>query len=174
MNFIYKWLIYNKTNSYPYEFKNIVRTAEVYNLITKDENKNLTSLVFDDTDSNYIIFKDVTDEKTSYNIFIGDIHVRMEMSAKETVYSIHIKKHCDDWMFLKEKGGNIDHSHPTTQTYRVYVYYDVPVLDITRTNGDSYVYGTWDKYVYKTINKLIGEVNNNTEMNKFNNEYKNR
>lgn len=174
MNFIYKWLISKKIDSYPCEFEDIVRIAEEYNLISEDDQKRLTTLVFDDTDSDYIIFKDVTKEKNSYNIFIGDIHIRMETSEEEAVYSIHIKKHCDDWIFLKEKGGNINHSIPATQTYRVYVYYDIPVLDITRTNGESYIYGPWNKYVYNTINKLICEVNNNREMNQFNNEYRNR
>ena len=173
MNFIYKWLMSSKTHTYPYEFENIVRTAEVYNLISNDKHKNLSSLVFGEGLGEYIIFKDVTDEKTSYNIFIGDIQIRMETSAKETVYSVHIKKRSDDWEFSKID-GNVNHSVPLTHTYRVYVYYDVPVLNITRTSGDNYVYGTWDKYVYKTINKLIDEVNNNTEMNQFNSEYRNR
>ena len=38
------------------------------------------------------IFKTIVDNKTSYNIFIGNLHIRLEMSPNEKVYSIHLKK----------------------------------------------------------------------------------
>lgn len=173
MNFIYKWLMSTKNHSYSYELENLIRTVEVYNLLSSDADKSEKVIILDDTRNEYKVFKNITDAKTSYNIFIGNIHIRMETSAKENVYSIHIKKQSDNWEFSVNEDGTINHSCPVTQTYRVYVYYDVPVLNITRATGDSYIHGTWDKYVYKTINTLIGEVNNNTERNQFISAYKN-
>lgn len=159
-----------KSQSYAYEFETLIRTIEVYNLISEDD-KNVETLTISDEDDSYKVFKDVSDTKTSYNIFIGNIHIRMETSAKENVYSIHIKKKVDDWVFPVEN-NIVNHSCPLTQTYRVFVYYDVPVLNITRAVGNTYVHGTWDKYVYKTVDKLIGIVNNSTETNQFINEYR--
>lgn len=172
MNFIYKWLMSTKIHSLNYELEKLVRTAEVYNLIADDDVKNENVILFDPFDKSYYIFKSVSETKTSYNIFIGNIHIRMEMSAKENVYSIHIKKQDEDWEFETNEDGIINHSTPKNHTYRVYVYYDVPVLNITRAVGDSYINGTWDKYVYNTINTLINDVNKNTEMYQFIKEYK--
>jgi hypothetical protein len=95
----------------------------------------------------------------------------MEMSPKETVYSIHIKKHGEDWEFNVDN-GNINYSTPVNQTYRIFVTYDVPVLNITRAVGDSYINGTWDKYVYNTIKTLFEIINNKSEIAQFNKNYK--
>lgn len=171
MNFVYKWLMTSKSHNLNYEFEKLIRTIEVYNLLCSDEDKNESIVILDYSNNEYKVFKDVTDTKTSYNLFIGNIHIRMDMSAKENVYSVHIKKHTDDWEFSKVDGV-VNHSTPITHTYRIYVYYDVPVLNITRAIGSSYINGAWDKYVYNTITSLINDVNKNTEMSQFNKAYK--
>jgi hypothetical protein len=94
----------------------------------------------------------------------------METSPKEYIYSIHLKKHEDDWEFIKNK--NIDYSIPVISTYRIYIAYDVPVLNITRSVGDAYIHGSWDEYVYRTLQKLFAEVNNYNEIVQFNKWYK--
>lgn len=170
MNFFYRWLMLNKSHSLRYELENLIRTIEVYKLISSDEDKNEPIILVGDDE--FKIFKNTTDVKTSYNIFVGNIHIRMEMSPKESVYSIHLKKQSDDWTFNADDNGEIVHSTPTNQTYRVFVTYDVPVLNITRAVGDTYVNGTWDKYVYNTIKSLFDNVNNNSELVQFNKNYK--
>lgn len=170
MNFFYRWLMLNKSHSLRYELENLIRTIEVYKLLSSDEDKNEPIILVGDDE--FKIFKNTTDVKTSYNIFVGNIHIRMEMSPKESVYSIHLKKQSDDWTFNADDNGEIVHSTPTNQTYRVFVTYDVPVLNITRAVGDTYVNGTWDKYVYNTIKSLFDNVNNNSELVQFNKNYK--
>lgn len=170
MNFFYRWLMLNKSHSLRYELENLIRTIEVYKLLSSDEDKNEPIILVGDDE--FKIFKNTTDVKTSYNIFVGNIHIRMEMSPKESVYSIHLKKQADDWTFNVDDNGEIVHSTPINQTYRVFVTYDVPVLNITRAVGDTYVNGTWDKYVYNTIKSLFDNVNNNSELVQFNKNYK--
>lgn len=171
MNFIYRWLMTSKCHNLRYELDSLVRTIEVYNLLASNEEKAEPVILFNNKNE-FKIFKDISDTKTSYNIFIDNIHIRMEMSPKEMVYSIHIKKHGTDWTFNTNEDGTINHSTPQTQTYRVFVTYDVPVLNITRASGDSYVNGNWDKYLYDTINTLFNTINNNTEIAQFNKSYK--
>ena len=170
MNFYYHYLMSSKSHSLRYELENLIRTVEVYNLISSDEDKVEPIILVGDDE--FKIFKNITDVKTSYNIFVGNIHIRMEMSPKESVYSIHLKKQTDDWTFNADENGEIVHSTPINQTYRVFVTYDVPVLNITRAVGDSYVNGTWDKYVYNTIKNLFNNVNSNSELAQFNKNYK--
>ena len=170
MNFFYHYLMSSKSHSLRYELENLIRTVEVYNLISSDEDKVEPIILVGDDE--FKIFKNITDVKTSYNIFVGNIHIRMEMSPKESVYSIHLKKQTDDWTFNADENGEIVHSTPINQTYRVFVTYDVPVLNITRAVGDSYVNGTWDKYVYNTIKNLFNNVNSNSELAQFNKNYK--
>ena len=168
INFYYGWLMTNKSHSFRYELDNLVRTIEVYNLISIDDKNEPIILL---TGDEFKVFKAITESKTSYNIFTGNIHIRIEMSPKETVYSIHIKKHGDDWEFNVDD-GNINYSTPANQTYRIFVTYDVPVLNITRAVGDSYINGTWDKYVYNTIKTLFEIINNKSEIAQFNKNYK--
>jgi hypothetical protein len=96
----------------------------------------------------------------------------MEISPNEKVYSIHLKKQEDKWNFTLGNHGEFDYSHPTTQTFRVFMTYDVPVLNITRAAGDSYTHGAWDKYVFNTINDFIEIIDNCTDSAQFNKNYK--
>ena len=117
INFYYGWLMTNKSHSLRYELDNLVRTIEVYNLISiNDKNETIILLTGDE----FKVFKTITESKTSYNIFTGNIHIRMEMSPKETVYSIHIKKHGEDWEFNVDD-GNINYSTPANQTYLIQI-----------------------------------------------------
>ena len=169
MNVYYGWLMSNKSRNLRYELDNLVKTIEVYNLISSDDDSEPVILLNADE---FKVFKSTTESKTSYNIFTGNIHIRMEMSPKETVYSIHLKKQGEDWQFNADEDGNIVHSTPANQTYRIFVSYDVPVLNITRSVGDSYINGNWDKYVYNTVNNLFETINNKSEIAQFNKNYK--
>ena len=148
-----------KANRLYFDLENVIEIINEYNLFENLEANKNQKIEFTE-DKRYYIFKNVNGDKTSYNIFYDSIHIRLEVSPIEKVYSIHLKKMEDTWMFPNTEEGVCDYSHPTNQTYRVYVSYDVPVLNITRASGDIYSHGAWDKYVYETINKFIENIDN--------------
>ena len=49
MNFIYKWLMSTKNHSFSYELENLIRTVEVYNLLSSDDEKSEKVIILDDT-----------------------------------------------------------------------------------------------------------------------------
>ena len=166
MNIFYKWLMNNKANGLYLELEDMINTINEYNLFSGTESN--AGQILECTE----IFKKVNGDKTSYNIFYDNLHIRMEVSPREKVYSIHLKKTEDDWAFdVPDEEDKCDYSHPTNQTFRIYVSYDVPVLNITRAAGDSYTHGAWDKYVFKTINELIEVIDNCTDSAQFNKNY---
>lgn len=175
MNFYYGWVMSNKSSSLRYELDNLIKIIEDYNLVSNNlvssssKNKSIGLFLNDDE---FKVFKTLNEAKTAYNIFTGNIHIRMETSPKETVYSIHLKKQNEDWMFSVDDSGNVAYSTPINQTYRIFVSYDVPVLNITRAIGESYINGTWDKYVYNTVKNLFKTINNESEIAQFNKNYK--
>ena len=172
MNIFYKWLMNGKANSLYFELEDMIETINEYNLVNGSETNISHYLEFTENEK-YFIFKKVNGDKTSYNIFYGSLHIRLEVSPREKVYSIHLKKMEDDWAFAVPDGEDkCDYSHPTNQTFRIYVSYDVPVLNITRAAGDSYSHGAWDKYVYETINEIIENIDNCTDSAQFNKNYK--
>jgi hypothetical protein len=162
----------NKSHSLYWELEDFIRTIEKYNLIATNKDKEQMILNLNDEDGEYKIFKTIVDNKTSYNIFIGNLHIRMEISPNEKVYSIHLKKQEDKWNFTLGDHGEFDYSHPTTQTFRVFMTYDVPVLNITRAAGDSYINGNWNKYVYNTLLLLEEKIIDCTDTAQFNENYK--
>lgn len=173
MNFFYKWLMDSKANSLHFELEKMIEIINQYSLVngtvaTKDQ--TLITVV---DENKYFIYKTLNEDKTSYNIFYDNLHIRMEISSKEKVYSIHLKKQDDNWSFIVPDGETqCDYSHPTNQTFRIFVFYDIPVLNITRAAGDSYTHGAWDKYAFKTINDFIKIIDNCTDSVQFNKNYK--
>lgn len=164
----YKWMMEYRCHSLSYDLEKIIKTIETYNLCIVDDYCNEPIINAIDT---YKIFKDIENDKISYNIFMDNIHIRLEKSSKEQVYSIHIKNQNEDWIFNKID-DNINHSVPDTSTYRIFISYDVPVLNITRAHGNTYIHGNWDMYVYKTLKKLFTYINYNDKVYSFNESYK--
>lgn len=167
MNIFYRWLMSSKSHELDRDIKDYIDIIEEYKLFTTE----MLNGSIDVNDNKYYIFKNIVDEKISYNIFYENLHIRLEKSPKETVYSFHLKTQSDNWCF-KRVDDKYDLSHPSNQTFRVFVSYDVPVLNITRANGYSYINGTWDKYLYKTINAFETIIKGCTDKVQFNNEYK--
>ena len=156
-----------KAQNLDYVFDRMVERIEAYHLadspdILKGKGK---------VNKNRMIFKFQSGDKTSYNIFYNNLQVRIENSPREKVYSVHIKKQEDTWQFEKDAEGNYDFSHPVTSTFRVFIAYDVPVLNITRTKGESYSHGNWDEYVYRTIESLERAIYFCTDEAQFNKCY---
>ena len=172
MNFFYKWLMDSKANGLHFKLEGMIDIINEYNLVNGPETNESQILEFTENEK-YFIFKKVNSDKTSYNIFYDSLHIRMEVSPREKVYSIHLKKTEDNWTFDVPDGEEkCDYSHPTNQTFRIYVSYDVPVLNITRAAGDSYTHGAWDKYAFKTINDFTKIIDNCTDSAQFNKNYK--
>ena len=117
-----------------------------------------------------LFIKTEKENKTIYDLFYHNFHIHISVSDNEKIFSIRLKKEEDAWAWNGEK--EIDFSHPTNETYEIYVWYDVPVLDFTNCVGYNYKSGTWDKYFYKTIHKYIKEVDGITDKSKFNEYYK--
>ena len=164
MKFFYRWLMNAKSHNMYYEFEKMIRVIEEYNLSNPKE-----KILINDTTLE--IYKSIVDEKVSYNIFYDNMHIRLEITPESRVYSIHLKKQEDAWAFPKSEKV-YDYSHPTTQTFRIYAAYDVPVLNITRASGVSYTQGTWDKYAYNTIMNLTEYFEDCTDCAQFNKNYK--
>ena len=97
----------------------------------------------------------------------------MSVSDTERIYSIRIKKQESEWVCRYDKfSETIDFSHPLNDYFEVYVWYSVPVLDVTKANGFVYKHGTWDKYVYKTLNDFFSNIESKTDEYRFNEYYK--
>lgn len=162
----------NKSQELNANIKEYIDIIEEYKLFTT-EMLNGSIDASNASNDKYYIFKNLENDKTSYNIFYENIHIRMETSPKETVYSVHIKAQSELWKFVKKDNEDkYDISHPSTQTYRVFVAYDVPVLNITRAIGEAYINGNWDKYLFKTLNEFDLLIRGCTDKAQFNKEYK--
>lgn len=154
------------------EIEEMIENIEECELIKDERNVlNTNGVLMDESYLDYVVFKDDIDDKTLYNVFYQNIHIRVETSLKESVYSVHLKKQDDPWMFNMDKKGKYIFTHPQTETIRIFVSYDVPVLNITRAAGISYSHGSWDKYVYHTLDELFDIINGCTEEAKFNKSY---
>ena len=163
----YKWLMNAKSQGIDFGCDRMIEKIEEYHLIDSSENGK-QEYTFNKV---RLIFKSQTGEKISYNIFYYNLHIRIELSPREKVYSMHLKKHEDVWCFNKDSEGNYDFSHPKTPTFRIFIAYDVPVLNITRAKGESYSHGTWDEYVYRTLFDLEKEIYFCTDEAQFNKCY---
>jgi hypothetical protein len=172
MGIFYKWFMNSKVQTLTEEIEEMIEAIEECNLIS-DERKVIDTdgALIDKSDIKYVVFKDVVDDKTFYNVFYQNIHIRIEDSQKESVYSVHLKKQEDSWVFNLDKRGKGNFTHPKTETFRVFVSYDIPVLNITRAAGVSYSHGSWDRYVYQNLNDLFDSISECTEVSKFNKSY---
>ena len=104
-------------------------------------------------------------------MFFENFHIHISFCEHEKIFSIRLKKSDEIWRF-KDDEGNVDFSHPINQTYEIYIWYEVPVLDVTKSVGSIYKNGTWDKYFYVTIKKFLRGVNSITDNSQFNESYK--
>ena len=165
--FLYKMAMKGKSQSMDIILDRMLERIETHQLVDSPE------ILKGKTKSNKsrLIFKSQSGDKISHNIFYNNMQVRVEKSPRESVYSIHLKKQDDYWTFDKDVDGNYDFSHPTTSTFRVFIAYDVPVLNITRAKGEAYSHGTWDEYVYRATEELERDIYNCTDEAQFNKCY---
>ena len=119
-------------------------------------------------------FKREKGGKTVYDIFFENIHVHVSVSEAERIYSIRVKRPEQTWVvpFCDTSDLPPDFGRPTNEYYEVYVWYNVPVLDITKAEGYVYKHGSWDKYVYKKMLNFFDDAKKETHASKFNDYYK--
>lgn len=149
---IYKWLIDNNTKVLDEELDNIIQIIEKYKLFS--------DYIFDfyGAVNNYIdakvpvISKKVENDRTIYNIYYENFHFHFALTNNETVFSIRLKESKDRCSWEFDNCNDI--SHPKNINFEVYVWYNLPVLNITRSVGYSYKHGAWDEYFYKTMKKF--------------------
>lgn len=165
MNLIYRLLIENSYSQYDFKIERAIDIMEEYGLFSDGSNMP-DSYVMRAIDT-VLAFKQIEGEKIMYNIFFGNLHIKAKKVGTDIIYSIFIKKEEDSWN-IKDR----DFSHPLNETYRVYIWYDISVLDITRAKSSVYLHGNWDKYVYNSFRKFTELVDNCTDRAKFNIEYK--
>lgn len=171
MSLFYKLMINGIITNLDLELADCVKTLESYSFFNDNDKLSKVSREKSYDCDGELYVKKVKDNKTVYDLFYKNFHIHISLSDSEKIYSIRLKKNDDAWMFFS-KDNDIDYSHPTNETYEVYVWYEVPVLDITKSIGCLYKNGTWDKYFYKTTNEFIKAVNEITDKAKFNEYYK--
>ena len=82
MDILYKCLMSSKANGLSFEFENMIDIINQYNLVNGPLAKT-SQLLRTNEEVKYFIYKMVTDDKVSYNIFYDNLHIRMEISSKE-------------------------------------------------------------------------------------------
>jgi hypothetical protein len=166
MSIIYRFLVDNSYGQYDLKIERAIQIMNEYGLF--NDSATITDDFIMGESEEPIAFKHVDGDKVVYNIFFENLHIKIKKVGEDIIYSIYIKKTADSWSF---KGK--DFSHPLNETYRVYIWYNVSILDVTRTNGSAYQHGNWDKYVYHTFKKFSEWVTGHTDKAKFNEDYKN-
>ena len=121
--------------------------------------------------SSELYVKKNKEDKEIFDLFFENFHIHISFCEHEKIFSIRLKKSDEIWRF-KDDEGNVDFSHPINQTYEIYIWYEVPVLDVTKSVGSIYKNGTWDKYFYFTIKKFLRDINSITDNSQFNEAYK--
>lgn len=170
MNVFYKFLIENIATELNMKLSKCINTLEQYNYFNDKEKLSAVSKERCFLEQELYV-KKIKDNKTVYDLFFFNFHIHISLSDNEQIYSIRLKKTEDSWTFYSPK-EEVDFSHPTNQTYEVFVWYNVPVLDFTKCVGYNYKNGSWDKYFYQTLKKFFKDIENVTDNNKFNEYYK--
>lgn len=156
VNIFNKLALDAKTSNFVFEIKRVISIIEEYNLLHKEFQKENPSY-----------FKKEKDGATLYDFFVDNLHIHVQTSDEEKIYSIRLKFSNEEWQFSED-----DYSHPLNDTFEVYLNYDIPVLDITRTSGMFYKHGSWDKYVLKTLRSFFHSAKAFTTESKFEMDYR--
>ena len=171
--FIYKWIAETASGTYDMKIESAISIIERYNLWDGPRGVKLNfSGDISTLESNVAYFKKEKNGKAVYDLFFNNLHIHASLSETEKIYSVRLKNPNDKWSFnYNTDVMTPDFPHPTNEYYEVYVWYDVPVLDITRSHGYVYKHGAWDKYVYRTMCDFFDAVNREMDVSRFNEYY---
>ena len=171
--FIYRWLAETKSSTYDLKIKDAINTIEKYGEWDRESSDSVVPCGGTVEIHGNAFFKREKDGKSVYDIFYDNLHIHVSVTETEKIYSIRIKKPDEYWTCVYDTNSmRSDFSHPINEYYEVYVWYLVPVLDITKSDGYVYKHGTWDKYVYRTMESFFADCRGEMDVSKFNNYYK--
>lgn len=168
--FVYHYLTESSSRSYDIEIRRAIETIEEYGL-WKEYTAEEKDTIFEITSEERQFFKTEKGDKIVYDLFYENLHIHVSDSEKEKICSIRIKNPNEAWICPQPGNGVVDFSHPCNHNHEVYVWYIVPVLDVTEAIGSMYKHGTWDKYVYGTMNRFFNSIKDETDSSKFNGYY---
>jgi len=170
--FIYKWLTDTKSASYNDYIMDAINAIEKYGLWEDPQKSGKIVSVGDAFDiQGNAYFKREKNGKEVYDLFFDNLHIHVS-DFKETVISIRLKRPDEAWSCKYNSDAmSLDFSHPVNDYYEVYVWYVVPVLDITTAKGYIYKHGDWDKYVFNTMIKFFTAIKGETDASRFNGYY---
>ena len=171
MSFVYKLLISNITANLELRLFDAIKVLSEHGGFT-----DIDKVKFDGDGrlgliSSELYVKKKKEDKEIFDLFFENFHIHISFCEHEKIFSIRLKKSDEVWRF-KDDEGNVDFSHPINQTYEIYIWYEVPVLDVTKSVRSIYKNGTWDKYFYITIKKFLRGINSITDNSQFNEAYK--
>ena len=169
--FYYKYLADIKSSTFDEKIRQAIDIIEVQGLWSTDDclrhENGAVEIVAD-----RFYKKIIKTDKTVYDLFINDMHIHVSDAKNEVIVSIRIKGDEGNWTCPCEETD--DFSHPTNRYYEVYVWYIVPVLDVTSATGNMYKHGSWDEYVVKTMAMFTKEITDQTEWSIFNAKFNGR
>lgn len=168
MNLFYRLMVNGIAPTLDFKINEAINTLENYDKFDKPNLVELEDGIFSGEE---LYIKKEKENKTVYDLFFKNLHIHVSCSNTERIFSVRLKRDDESWSF-KINEDVFDFAHPINQTYEVYVWYKVPVLDITTSVGYIYKSGTWNKYFYKTINEFFNSVENVTDETQFNEAYK--
>lgn len=161
--FVYSWIINGKVADYKMRLEEAIRTIDKYNLWDKETSSpSLNGSWF---------FKKIRDGKVIVDIFYDNLHIHSTVGDSEEIYSIRLKGDLGDWVFMGSD-DRIDYSHPTNETYEVYVGYLIPILDVSKVDEYRYKHGAWDKYIHIKMEDFFEKIHSYTIDYKLNTIYK--
>lgn len=106
-------------------------------------------------------------DKTVTDIFFKNLHIHVKDTETEQIISVRMKAYEDSWTV---KVG--DSSHPINETFEVYIWYKVPILDLKMIDGEEYISGSWDSTLYKEMKELLDIVVGYTKKARFEESYR--
>lgn len=173
--FVYKWLVEGKAANYEFGISDAIDILEKYGLFdstaAKPTNSKYTNFEKTVNIKDTCYFKQVREDSPIYDIFFGNLHIHVNDGPEQKIYSVRIKKQEESWC-CPVYDGRIDASHPGNENYEVYVWYRVPILDITKVDGYVYHSGSWNKTVYREMSDFFQAVNEETDHSRFDANYK--
>ena len=157
---LYNFLIRSKISTI--DFFDCLNIARKYNKV-KNSVEEITD--FGSEEPAFIKVED-SGMKEIYAIFYKNLLMVLHRNmVTDKIVRIYIKRPTDTWTFKSSNTEDI--LNPTNVHARVYVKYDVDVLNVERCYGENYKSGNWNEMFYKTITAFNRIVLGYTELNKI-------
>lgn len=165
-NWYYKLRMNTMSPNIKDDLAKAIKTSELYDISKNVENIEDKKLPIEYENNPVMVYHNDYGNRI-YDWYFRDLHIHIANFINQTIYSIRVKHPDEKW--------NVDFndpSHPINDTYEVYIWYDIPVLDVTRTEGYVYKSGFWNKNVFIQLSKFFRYVEGKSVNSIFNSLYK--